>query len=55
MPQGMRRHGFFLDRGTGFARGSCMTRYEPLKGISAEMSAPRTGEDGIARCTLLPQ
>ena len=55
VPQGVRRHGFFLDRGTGFARGSRMTRYEPLKGISAERSTPRTGEDGIARFTMLPR
>ena len=53
--QGMWRHGFPFQGRTGLRCGFCVTCHEPLKGISTERSAPRTGEDGVARCAMLPR
>jgi hypothetical protein len=55
VPQRVRRHGFFLERGAGLACSCGMARDEPLKCVSAEMAAARTGKDGVARPTGLPQ
>jgi len=51
----VRRHRLWYERGTGLTRGSSMARHEPLKCIGAEMSAARTGEDGIAGLCVLPR